>query len=87
MLVFAPSAESGKILLRGDAIASALSQSTRLKFKAIVPTSYAAVVEAMCAGQVDAMIALYQRQGDSAASFIDAATDVPSTAVKSLRPL
>lgn len=182
VLAFAPSAESGKILLSGDAIASALSQSTGLKFKAIVPTSYAAVVEAMCAGQVDiaflpplsyvlakdkgcaqlglvsvrngsptyrgqirvridsgintladlrgkrfafvdpistsgsmypqllikkqfnvtpqqffgpanivyagghdrAMIALYQRQVDGAASFIDAATDVPSTAVKSL---
>ena len=53
VLAFAPSAESGKILLSGDAIASALSRSTGLKFKAIVPTSYAAVVEGMCAGQVD----------------------------------
>lgn len=53
VLAFTPSAEVQRIQASGNAIASALSQATGLKWKVLIPTSYAAEIEAMCAGQVD----------------------------------
>ncbi len=53
ILAFVPSQETQKVLKSGDTIASALSQITGLKFKAQVPASYAATIEAMCSGKVD----------------------------------
>lgn len=53
VIAFVPSQETQKILKSGDAIASALSSATGLKFKAQVPVSYAATIEGMCSGKVD----------------------------------
>ena len=53
ILAFVPSQETGKVLASGDQIASALSKATTLKFKAQVPSSYAATIEGMCSAKVD----------------------------------
>lgn len=53
VIAFVPSQETSKILKSGDAIASALSSATGLKFKAQVPISYAATIEGMCSAKVD----------------------------------
>lgn len=53
LVAFAPSSESGKVLKSGDAIASALSAATGLKFRSQVPSSYAALIEGMCSSKVD----------------------------------
>lgn len=52
-MAFVPSSDSSKILVSGDKIGKQLEQISGLKFQVSVPTSYAAVVEAMNAGQVD----------------------------------
>lgn len=52
-MAFVPSTDSAKVLASGDKIGQLLEKETGLKFQVSVPTSYAAVVEAMNAGQVD----------------------------------
>ncbi|PIR01708.1 MAG: phosphonate ABC transporter substrate-binidng protein [Nitrospinae bacterium CG11_big_fil_rev_8_21_14_0_20_45_15] len=52
-MMFVPSGDSQVILKGGQEIASLLQAETGLHFKTSVATSYAAVVEAMGAGQVD----------------------------------
>jgi len=53
ILAFTPSAEVQRIQASGNAIASALGAATGLRWKVLIPTSYAAEIEAMCAGQAD----------------------------------
>ncbi len=52
-MYFVPSMEAGKVITSGNAIATGLEQLTGYKFKIAVPTSYAAVIEAMGANQAD----------------------------------
>jgi phosphonate transport system substrate-binding protein len=53
VLAITPSAEVARLTTTGNAIASALGSATGLRWKVQVPTSYAAQIEAVCAGQVD----------------------------------
>ena len=53
VFAFTPSQDVARITASGNAMASALSSATGLKFKVTIPTSYAAQIEAMCAGQSD----------------------------------
>jgi phosphonate transport system substrate-binding protein len=53
VLAITPSAEVQRLTTTGNAIAAALGQATGLTWKVQVPTSYAAQIEAVCAGQVD----------------------------------
>lgn len=53
VLAITPSGDTQAYTTSGAAIASALGQATGLAFKAFVPTSYAAQIESMCAGQTD----------------------------------
>jgi phosphonate transport system substrate-binding protein len=53
VLAITPSAEVQRLTTTGNAIAAALGQSTGLTWKVIVPTSYAAEIESVCAGQTD----------------------------------
>ncbi|HET8567789.1 MAG TPA: phosphate/phosphite/phosphonate ABC transporter substrate-binding protein [Candidatus Limnocylindria bacterium] len=53
VLAITPSAEVQRLTATGNAIASALGSATGLRWKVSVPTSYAAQIEAFCAGQVD----------------------------------
>ena len=50
---FTPSQDVARVTASGNAMASALSQATGLKWKVTVPTSYAAEIESVCAGQTD----------------------------------
>lgn len=52
-MYFVPSMEAGKVVNSGDAIAKALQKATGYHFKIAVPTSYAAVIEAMGNYQAD----------------------------------
>jgi phosphonate transport system substrate-binding protein len=52
-MYFVPSAEAAKVLDNGDKIGAALEKATGLKFKTAVPTSYAAVIEAMGSDEAD----------------------------------
>lgn len=52
-MAFVPSADSGKVLATGQPLGEELGKITGLKFEVSVPTSYAAVIEAMGAGRVD----------------------------------
>lgn len=52
-MAFVPSADSQKVLASGQPLADLLSQQTGLSFTVSVPTSYAAVIEAMGASNVD----------------------------------
>jgi phosphonate transport system substrate-binding protein len=52
---FVPSVEAATITTGGELMASALKQATGLNFQVSVPTSYAATVEAMCAGPDNSM--------------------------------
>jgi phosphonate transport system substrate-binding protein len=52
-MAFVPSADSQKVLASGQPLADLLTQQTGLSFTVSVPTSYAAVVEAMGAENVD----------------------------------
>jgi phosphonate transport system substrate-binding protein len=52
-LAITPSAEVQRLTATGNVIASALGQKTGLTWKVSVPTSYAAQIDALCAGQVD----------------------------------
>ena len=53
IFAFTPSADVARITASGNAIASALATATGLRWKVSIPTSYAAQIEAMCAGQAD----------------------------------
>lgn len=53
IFAFAPSQDVARITASGSAIASALASATGLRWKVVVPTSYAAQIESMCAGQSD----------------------------------
>lgn len=52
-MYFVPSMEASTVVTSGEAIAAWLEQETGYKFKVAVPTSYAAVVEAIGAFQAD----------------------------------
>lgn len=52
-MAFVPSADSQKVLSSGQPLADLLTQQTGLSFRVSVPTSYAAVAEAMGAENVD----------------------------------
>jgi phosphonate transport system substrate-binding protein len=52
---FVPSVEAGVITTGGEVMTQALEQATGLKFKVLVPTSYAATIEEMCASPGDSM--------------------------------
>ncbi len=52
-MYFVPSMEASTVVTSGEAIAAWLEQETGYKFKVAVPTSYAAVVEAIGAYQAD----------------------------------
>lgn len=53
IFAFTPSADVARITASGNAIASALATATGLRWKVTVPTSYAAEIESVCAGQTD----------------------------------
>ncbi|PKN72547.1 MAG: phosphate/phosphite/phosphonate ABC transporter substrate-binding protein [Candidatus Cloacimonetes bacterium HGW-Cloacimonetes-3] len=52
-MFFVPSMEAGKVVQSGEAIASFLHKETGYYFKVAVPTSYAAVIEALGTYQAD----------------------------------
>ena len=52
-MFFVPSLEAGKVVSSGEAIANYLENETKLHFKVAVPTSYAAVIEALGTYQAD----------------------------------
>jgi len=52
-MYFVPSLEAGKIVNSAEGIATYLKQSTGMHFKVAVPTSYAAVIEALGTYQAD----------------------------------
>ncbi|HEV8535116.1 MAG TPA: phosphate/phosphite/phosphonate ABC transporter substrate-binding protein [Candidatus Limnocylindria bacterium] len=52
-LAITPSQEVQRLTATGNVIAAALGRSTGLNWKVSVPTSYAAQIDAVCAGQVD----------------------------------
>lgn len=52
-MAFVPSSDSQKVLATGEPLARQLEEITGLKFRVSVPTSYAAVIEAMGSNQVD----------------------------------
>ncbi|MBX3056057.1 MAG: PhnD/SsuA/transferrin family substrate-binding protein [Anaerolineae bacterium] len=52
-VLFVPSVEADIIVTGGEVLADALEQATGLNFEVIVPTSYAATVEEMCASPED----------------------------------
>jgi phosphonate transport system substrate-binding protein len=53
LLAITPSAEVQRLTATGNVIAAALGKSTGLAWKVSVPTSYAAQIDAICAGQAD----------------------------------
>lgn len=52
-MAFVPSQDTARITASGKAIAASLEKATALKWDVKVPTSYAATIEGMCAGQID----------------------------------
>lgn len=53
IMAFVPSQDTARITASGKAITASLEAATGLKWDVKVPTSYAATVEGMCAGQID----------------------------------
>lgn len=53
VMAFVPSQDTARITASGKAIAASLKTSTGLEWDVTVPTSYAATIEGMCAGQID----------------------------------
>jgi len=53
IFAFTPSQDVARITASGNAIAPALATATGLRWKVTVPTSYAAEIESVCAGQTD----------------------------------
>jgi len=54
-VLFVPSVEAGVITSGGQVMADALKEATGLNFEVVVPTSYAATIEEMCASPMDTM--------------------------------
>ena len=52
-VLFVPSVDTGVIVTGGEIMADALNEATGLTFEVVVPTSYAATIEAMCASPTD----------------------------------
>lgn len=52
-MYFVPSSEADAVLASGQQIADILAEETGYEFEVAVPTSYAAVIEALCAGKAD----------------------------------
>ncbi len=53
VLAFVPSGDARRVLETGSTLARMLEVATGYRVRAEVPTSYAATIEAMCAGRVD----------------------------------
>lgn len=53
VLAFVPSLDAHRVLATGSTLARMLEVATGYRIRAEVPTSYAATIEAMCAGRVD----------------------------------
>jgi phosphonate transport system substrate-binding protein len=54
-VLFVPSVDANLIVTGGEVMADALNEATGLTFEVVVPTSYAATVEEMCASPTDTM--------------------------------
>lgn len=54
-VLFVPSVDANIITTGGDVMAAALKEATGLNFEVVVPTSYAATIEEMCASPTDTM--------------------------------
>jgi phosphonate transport system substrate-binding protein len=54
-VLFVPSVDANIIVTGGEVMANALNQATGLTFEVVVPTSYAATIEEMCASPTDTM--------------------------------
>jgi phosphonate transport system substrate-binding protein len=54
-VLFVPSVDANIIVTGGQVMADALNQATGLTFEVVVPTSYAATIEEMCASPTDTM--------------------------------
>ena len=54
-VLFVPSVEADIIVTGGEVMADALKEATGLEFEVLVPTSYAATIEEMCASPADTM--------------------------------
>jgi phosphonate transport system substrate-binding protein len=54
-VLFVPSVDTQVITTGGEVMAEALNQATGLNFEVVVPTSYAATIEEMCASPEDTM--------------------------------
>ena len=54
-VLFVPSVDANQITTGGEVMAQALNEATGLNFEVVVPTSYAATVEEMCASPSDTM--------------------------------
>jgi len=54
-VLFVPSVDANVIVTGGEVMAEALNEATGLTFEVVVPTSYAATIEEMCASPDDTM--------------------------------
>lgn len=54
-VLFVPSVDANIITTGGDVMAQALNEATGLTFEVVVPTSYAATIEEVCASPTDTM--------------------------------
>jgi phosphonate transport system substrate-binding protein len=54
-VLFVPSVDANIIVSGGEVMAAALNEATGLTFEVVVPTSYAATIEEMCASPTDTM--------------------------------
>jgi phosphonate transport system substrate-binding protein len=54
-VLFVPSVDAQEIVSGGEIMANALNEATGLTFEVVVPTSYAATIEEMCASPTDTM--------------------------------
>jgi phosphonate transport system substrate-binding protein len=54
-VLFVPSVDANIITTGGDVMAQALNEATGLTFEVVVPTSYAATIEELCASPTDTM--------------------------------
>jgi phosphonate transport system substrate-binding protein len=54
-VLFVPSVDANIITTGGEVMAAALNEATGLSFEVVVPTSYAATIEEMCASPADTM--------------------------------
>jgi phosphonate transport system substrate-binding protein len=54
-VLFVPSVDANVITTGGEVMAQALNEATGLNFEVVVPTSYAATIEEMCASPSDTM--------------------------------